>query len=104
MTLSIGVVAAIVGAAGGAAGLVLAGVYFLLGRTERTIGKRVDDAERNMNRRFDDAQRANDQAHAAITENILRVERQQEKSLDRLYGLIANVFPRAAAENPEANR
>lgn len=42
----------------------------------------------------------NRNAHAAITDNILRVERQQEKGLDRLYGLLSATLPRAAAEQP----
>ena len=44
----------------------------------------------------------NRDAHAAITENILHVERQQEKGLDRLYGLLTAVLPRAAAEQGDA--
>ena len=39
----------------------------------------------------------NRNAHAAITDNILRVERQQEKGL---YGLLSATLPRAAAEQP----
>lgn len=46
----------------------------------------------------------NRDAHAAITENILHVERQQEKGLDRLYGLLTAILPRAAAEQATRRR
>lgn len=72
MTLSIGDIIAIVA-------LLLAGNHFQL--------KRIETA---MNRRFDDAQRANDAAHTGIGENI-----------NRLYGLMNAIVPRAAAEPPQ---
>lgn len=71
------------------AGLVLTGIHFQLRRIETAL-----------NRRFDDAQRANDAAHDGITENIKRVEQQQDKGFDRLYTLLAAITPRAAAEPP----
>ena len=55
---------------------------------------------RDLKETADAMQHENRVAHAAITKNIERVEGQQEKSLDRLYGLLSNVFPRAAAEQP----
>ena len=82
VNINIGEVIAVVG-------LLLAGNHFQLKRIEKAL-----------NQRFDDAQTANDQAHAGITENILRVERQQDKGLDRLYGLLSAIVPRAAAEQP----
>ena len=58
------------------------------------------DLKRDLKETADAMQHENRVAHAAITKNIERVEGQQEKSLDRLYGLLSNVFPRAAAEQP----
>ena len=71
---------------------------------QRTTDKRFDNAERTTNERFNEAQHANDQAHAGITENILRVERQQDAGLNRLYGLLFAIVPRAAAEAPPGDK
>ena len=71
---------------------------------ERTTNERFNEAQRTTNERFNEAQRANDQAHAGITENILRVERQQDAGLNRLYGLLSAIVPRAAAEVPPGDK
>ena len=78
---------------------------FILIWMNNTINKRFDDAQATMNQRFDDAQRANDQAHASISENIKGVERrvdnlerQLDSGLNRLQSQVSAITPRAAAE------
>lgn len=83
----------------GTGGTLLAAIVAATG----VLALMVRSMHASLNQRFDDAQRANDDAHAGITENIQRVERQQEKGLDRLYGLLSATLPRAAAEQPPTN-
>lgn len=70
----------------------------------QTMNRRFDDAQRAMNQRFDDAQRANDQAHAAIGENIRDRAKELREDMREIRADLRTVMPRAAAESRPDDR